>query len=90
MQKEISLLNDQFSADEANEILLNIYKSKIQFYKIKNLSSNIKFGYSDKDALNKIDDLNKSIDQLSEIIKTAKTSNGKLIIKSDLNISISA
>ncbi|MBS4042816.1 MAG: hypothetical protein KGZ59_03270 [Chitinophagaceae bacterium] len=90
MQHEISLLDDHFSADEANEILLGIYKSKIQFHKIKNLSSTVRNGVSDEVAIKRIEDLNKSVEKLTEIIETAKQSKGKLVIKSALNISLFA
>ena len=87
MHQEINLLDDLFSADEANEILLNMYKSKIQFHKIKNLSSNVRYGVADEVAIQRIEELNKSVEQLNQIIKKAKQNNGKLIIKSALNIS---
>ena len=43
-KKAIKLIDGIFSAKDGNEILMNLYASKIAFHQMKNFSSNERFG----------------------------------------------
>ena len=76
-----------FSYDEAKEILMNILSSKINFYCLKNWSSQERFGIEDVSAQKRIPALRNEVKKLEEILSEAKAKNKKLVVSSDINIS---
>jgi glutamate synthase domain-containing protein 3 len=87
--QKLTLFDGEFDSNEAKEILTNIFSSKIQFYKIKNYSSQVRFETDDNDAQKRIPALMKELDRLKEMLTEAKLKNKKLIINSEINISFS-
>jgi hypothetical protein len=83
----LTFIDGSFSSDEAKEILMNILSSKINFYCIKNWSSQERFGKEDMYAQKRIPALRKEVKKLEEILSEAKAKNKKLIVSSDINIS---
>ena len=84
--KKINLIDDEFSSAEANEILMDLYNKNINFNKIQNFSSQIRFGEDDEKALNRIAQLKESVSSIAEILEEAKAQNKKLKIKSFIEI----
>lgn len=84
--KKINLINGEFNSFEAREILLDMCNKNINFNKVQNFSSQIRFGSDDEKALHRIDQLRESVAHISEIIKEAKTLNKNLKIKSFVEI----
>ena len=75
MKKKIKLINGQFSANDAHEILMDLYTKNIQFNNVKNFSSQIRFGNDDQNALKRVEELKENLADISSIISQAKNQN---------------
>ena len=82
------MIDGSFNYDEAKEILINIFSSKINFYNIKNWSSQERFGKEDNIAQKRIPELKKEIEKVLQIVSEAKLKRKKLLISSEINISM--
>lgn len=87
--EQLKLIEGEFLHDEAKEILTNIFTAKINFHRSKNFSSQERFGTVDERAMERIPALEKEMEKLEKILSEADTQNKKLIISSDINISLS-
>lgn len=87
--KSLKLIDGNFSPEEALEILLNLFSSKIQFHQNKNFSSQIRFGKEDAMATKRTPELKGCIEELSSLVKEAAAKNQHISITSFVNISIS-
>ena len=83
----LRIIDGNFNYDEAKEILMNILSSKINFYCLKNWSSQERFGIEDVNAQKRIPALRNEVKKLEEILSEAKAKNKKLVVSSDINIS---
>jgi len=83
----LRIIDGNFNYDEAKEILMDILSSKINFYCIKNWSSQERFGIEDEFAQKRIPALRDEVKKLEEILSEAKAKNKKLVVSSDINIS---
>jgi hypothetical protein len=83
----LRIIDGNFNYDEAKEILMNILSSKINFYCLKNWSSQERFGIEDVSAQKRIPALRNEVKKLEEILSEAKAKNKKLVVSSDINIS---
>lgn len=83
---ELKLIEGFFSPDEAREILMNVFLSKINFHKGKNFSSEERFGKEDVYALKRIPELKRTIESINELIENAKNNNQTLEITSEITI----
>jgi ribosomal protein S15P/S13E len=90
MQKvdTFSLIRNEFEAEEAKEVLLSLYTTKIQFNKLKNLSSHIRYNHSDTELLGRIEELEANREKLVKFLAYAKENKLKLHIQSDIKIEI--
>lgn len=86
--EKLSFINGDFTYDEAKEILIKMFNSKINFYKIKNWSSQERYGKEDSNALSKIPALNQELDRLQKLISLAKEKNKKLEVISEMRIQL--
>lgn len=86
--EKLTLIDGSFTHEEAKEILVNIYSSKINFHTMKNWSSQERFGKDDEIAKKRIPALRKEIKKLDSILTKAKAKNKKLVVSSEINISI--
>ena len=86
--EKLKLIEGEFSFYEAREILTSMFNSKINFHNIQNWSSQERYGKDDETAQKKIPLLKNEIEKLEEIILEAKTNNKKLVINSEINISL--
>jgi hypothetical protein len=84
--KKINLINGEFNSFEAREILLDMCNKNMNFNKIQNFSSQIRFGEDDVKALYRIEQLRESVAHISEILEKAKVHNRRLKIKSFIEI----
>lgn len=85
----LNLIEGNFSNEEAKEILMNIFSAKIHFHEMKNFSSMERFGKQDETAVKRIPELKSCMGKLLEIVEEAKSNNKKLVINSEINISLS-
>jgi len=87
--EKLTLIDGIFSHVEAKEILSNIFSSKINFHNIKNWSSQERYGKDDEIAQKRIPALKMEMQKLQGILSDAKVSNKKLVVRSEVNISLS-
>jgi hypothetical protein len=85
-KKKINLINGHFNANDANEILMDLYTRNIQFNKVKNFSSQIRFGNEDLNALIRVQQLKENLSTIESIINEAKHLNKNLVINSFVEI----
>ncbi|MFW5700162.1 MAG: hypothetical protein ACOCWM_00595 [Cyclobacteriaceae bacterium] len=88
--KTTKLITGQFTPIEAKEILLSLVDSKINFHKIKSLSSMVRCNQLDADSELKILALEKAKEQLLATLQQAINENCNLNIESTINISFVA
>ncbi len=84
---QLNLIECQFTAPEAKEILIEVFMNYINFYKLKNFSSQIRFDQDDDFAQNRIYILRNELEKFESIVGEAKLLNKKLKIKSEIIIS---
>jgi hypothetical protein len=86
--EKLTIIEGNFSYEEAKDILSNMFSSKINFHNIKNWSSNERFGKDDEIAQKRIPALRNELKKLEEILEEAKAKNKKLVVSSEINISL--
>jgi hemerythrin superfamily protein len=86
--EKLKLIEGEFSFNEAREILTSMFNSKINFHNIQNWSSQERYGKDNETAQKKIPLLKNEIEKLEEIILEAKANNKKLVINSEIYISL--
>lgn len=87
--EKLKLIEGKFLHEEAKEILTNIFTAKINFHQMKNFSSQERFGKDDETAIKRIQALKNEIVTLGKILAEAEAQKKKLIIDSEINISLS-
>jgi hypothetical protein len=87
-RESLQLIEGTFTDDEANEILMNIFLTKINFHEMKDFSSHERFGKQDEIALKRIPALKTEIQKLKKILLEAKAQNKKLAVSSEIIISL--
>lgn len=88
--EKLTLIEGDFAVSEAKEILNSIFSSKINFHNIKNWSAQERFGKDDAIAQKRIPALKTEMKKLDEILAEAKANNKKLVISSEIRISLEA
>lgn len=86
--EKLTLIEGDFSVNEAKEILNSIFLSKINFHNIKNWSSQERFGKDDAIAQKRIPALKNEMKKLEEILLQVQAKNKKLVISSEITISL--
>lgn len=88
--ENLSLIEGEFTADEASEILMNVFYTKIHFHEMKNFSSQERFEVPDLIAQKRIPELKASIEKLLKMVADAKNKNARLRIYSNIELEISS
>lgn len=86
--EKLTLIEGEFLFEEAKDILVNIFSTKIQFHEMKNFSSKERFGKEDTIAQKRIPLLKKELEKLQEILSDAKAKNKKLLVSAHIDISL--
>ena len=86
MEHTFKLIDGTFTQKEATEILINLYRSKIQFHQMKQISSQERLGIDDAYAQSKILQLQEAMDQLVAILNTMDTVDRKMSIESQVQL----
>lgn len=86
--KKLKLIEGTFMHDDAKEILMNVFSTKIQYHKLKNFSSQERLGKDDVFAKKRIQALKKEIVKFQKLISEAETSSNRIVISSEIFISI--
>ncbi|HCX23290.1 MAG: hypothetical protein CMB80_30610 [Flammeovirgaceae bacterium] len=89
-EKEVSrdLINGEFNAKEAAEIINHLFRTKINFHGRKNFSSQIRFGATNEDSLERIKELKHSQNEIAELVELAKVNHFNLRISSTISIEL--
>ncbi len=85
----LTLIEGNFSEEEARDILMNIFSAKINFHQSTNFSSQERFGKQCEIAQKRLPELKKEIEKVRQVVSEAKSKNKRLIITSEINIYLS-
>ena len=85
---KVSLIEGDFQAEEAKEILMNFFSTKVHFHEMKNFSSQERFGKPDEASLKRIPELKQNLEEVLELVAAASRSNNRLIITSLIDIKV--
>lgn len=85
----LTLIEGNFSDEEAREILMNIFSAKINFHRLRNFSSQERFGKHDELAQKRIPELKREVEKVLRVVSEAKSQNKRLIITSEIAIYLS-
>ncbi|MFD2515914.1 hypothetical protein ACFSRY_18730 [Pontibacter locisalis] len=86
--KILNLISGKYTPSEANEVLLKLVDIKINFHKIKNLKSQVKYEMPDAGSDARIKELMEIRAQIVSLIQEAVESNSDVEVESVLNIAI--
>jgi hypothetical protein len=84
----LSIIDGKYTPEEANELIGKIYVSKIEFNKLKNLSSQVRYGIDDPKAIERIEVLKSNLEKFNSLISIAKENNQQLIISSEISFKL--
>ena len=82
----IRLIDGTFTAEEAREILLNLFNYKINFHELKNFSSWERNGMSHPHSSVRLPELKADRDRITSIISEAIASGDELVVLSTVSI----
>lgn len=82
----IRLIDGTFAAEEAREILLNLFNYKINFHELKNFSSWERNGMSHPHSSARLPELKTDRDRIAAIISEAIASGDELVVLSTVSI----
>lgn len=85
---ELSLINGIYTTEEAKEILMNVFASKIQFHELKNLRSMVTNDTEDETSILRVRQLKQAVEQFNQLLRQAKENNFELSIQSSIQISL--
>lgn len=86
--QEINLIDGNFTPSEAKAMLLSMLNYKLNFHKIKKLSSYERLGKEDETSLKRIETLNESVVSVQQLFENLDFKNNKIVIKSIISISV--
>jgi hypothetical protein len=87
--EKLKLIEGAYPAEDAREILMSVFLSKMSFHERKHFSSIERFGKEDSYSLKRIAELKKAVHVLNSLVAEAEEKNQKLLISSDINVSFS-
>lgn len=82
------LIDGKYTKEEATEILMNLFSSKINFHELKQFSSIEKFGEANANTQKRIIELTESRQSIRDILGSNSNNNIQLRIQSTVNIEI--
>jgi hypothetical protein len=86
--EKITFINDIFTNEEAKDLLTHLFKSPINFYNIKNWSSQERYKKDDAISQERIPALIKELEKIQAIISKSKEEKKKIVVSSEINISL--
>ena len=87
-KEKITLINDSFTNEEAKDLLIQLFKSPINFYTIKNWSSQEMYRKEDSNSIEQIPALKNEMEKIQAIILKSKKEKKKIVVNSEINISL--
>ncbi|MBU2019710.1 MAG: hypothetical protein KJ941_08700 [Bacteroidetes bacterium] len=86
--KSTQLINSTFDSAEAKELVMDLLNTKINFHKLKNFSSNVRFGRDDQYSLKRAAHLELEQLELLRFLEEAYTKNLTIEINSSIHLKI--
>jgi hypothetical protein len=86
--ESVKFINGIFTASEAKEVLLGVFRNKINFHNLRNWSFEERFGKPDIDSAKRLVELRQSQALLEGLIKKAEKADKKLAIESTILVSL--
>jgi hypothetical protein len=87
-KEKITLINDSFTNEEAKDLLIQLFKSPINFYTIKNWSSQEMYRKEGSNSIEQIPALKNEMEKIQAIILKSKKEKKKIVVNSEINISL--
>lgn len=84
--ESLMLLKGRFTADEAREILMNLFRAKIGFHELRNFSSRERFGHDDQVASERIPELKESLRRIEDLAGEAERAGRLMAVSSIVHI----
>jgi hypothetical protein len=84
----LSLINGFYSPEEAKEIIMNVFASKIQFHELKNLRSLVTRDVEDEVSIMRVRQLKSSVDEFNKLLDLAQENDLELSIQSSIEITM--
>lgn len=88
-KRNYRLISGVFFPEEANEILMTLIQSKINFHHKKDFSQRERFGEADVAGAKRVVELTQAKDDLAELIKEADSSGQPLEINCIIEVTMS-
>jgi len=85
-KKEFKLIDSTFTPSEANNVLSDLIKSKINYHKLDDFSQHIRFERDSQHSKNRIEQLTTTQEELREFINVAKANGVNIVIRSTVFI----
>jgi hypothetical protein len=82
------LVEGEFTAADAKEILLRLIEQKISFHNLKSFSHEVRYGVKDSHSLERIEELNQTKERLILLINQAQMDGDLLSISSAIDVDI--
>lgn len=79
-------ISGTYNIEQANDMLKALYKSLINYHKIENLSTQVRYDIFDESALNAIERLNEEMLDIEQTLNIAKLIDKKIKIKSTIEV----
>lgn len=87
---QFKLIDSNYTASEAREILLAIINSKIQFHQIKTFSHDIRFGRRDEHSENRIKELEETRRAITQFLQEHQHGDITFDVASTLTIKVTS
>ena len=84
----LELIKGEFTAEQAKEILTNIFSTKIHFHQMKNFSSLERLGKEDEIAMERLPELKRELKRAIAFLQSPEFSNSKIQIHSEIKIPV--
>ena len=80
-EEVLDLINGTFESEDAKEILRNLFEYKINYHKLRNFNSQIRFGEQDEHSLERAVELKQALDQMLEFFGKDKANSYRITAK---------
>ena len=86
--QNLKLIDGEFFPSDANEIISDVIKRKINFHSLKTIGADEKYGETDAYSVRRINELRIELQNLEDIVKSAENEGKRLKIKAIIDIEL--
>lgn len=86
--QELELIKGEFSAEDARDILLQLFTDKINYHHARNLSSLERFGKKNDISVRRLPELKQQIQRINDLFLNTDLSGATIKIQATVNIEI--